>query len=121
MPNCISISSGIFAGLTVVTDRETDRPRYFSYSNRSHLASTAMRPKTDMAASTQPTSTSTNTSTKYQVLQLCQQLVYRQHCSHYRLHRVSKKRPTVTTCDTFYIRSSIATIFGKNVAKKVGN
>ena len=27
-PNCISISSAIFAGLTSVTDRPTDRPRY---------------------------------------------------------------------------------------------
>ena len=37
------------------------------------------------------------------------------------LHRVSKKRPTFTTCYNFYIHSSIATIFGTNVAKKVGN
>jgi len=32
-----------------------------------------------------------------------------------------KKRPTFTTCYNFYIRSSIATIFGTNVAEKVGN
>ena len=32
-----------------------------------------------------------------------------------------KKRPTFTTCCNFYIRSSIATIFGANVAEKVGN
>jgi len=32
-----------------------------------------------------------------------------------------KKRPTFTTCYNFYIHSSIATIFGTNVAKKVGN
>jgi len=32
-----------------------------------------------------------------------------------------KKRPTLTTCYNFYIHSSIATIFGINVAKKVGN
>jgi len=37
------------------------------------------------------------------------------------LHRVSKKRPTSTTCYNFYIHSSIATIFGTNVAEKVGN
>jgi len=37
------------------------------------------------------------------------------------LHRVSKKRPTFTTCYNFYIHSSIATIFGTNVADKVGN
>jgi len=32
-----------------------------------------------------------------------------------------KKRPTFTTCCNFYIHSSIATIFGTNVAKKVSN
>jgi len=32
-----------------------------------------------------------------------------------------KKRTTFTTCYNFYIHSSIATIFGTNVAKKVGN
>ena len=32
-----------------------------------------------------------------------------------------KKRPTFTTCYNFYIHSSIATIFGTNVAEKVGN
>jgi len=32
-----------------------------------------------------------------------------------------KKRPTFTTCHNFYIHSSIATIFGINVAEKVGN
>jgi len=37
------------------------------------------------------------------------------------LHRVSKKRPTFRTCYNFYIHSSIATIFGTNVAKKVVN
>jgi len=36
-------------------------------------------------------------------------------------HCVSKKRPTFTTCYNFYIHSSIATIFGINVAEKVGN
>jgi len=34
---------------------------------------------------------------------------------------VSKKRPIFTTCYNFYIHSSIATIFGINVAEKVGN
>jgi len=37
------------------------------------------------------------------------------------VHCVSKKRPTFTTCYNFYIHSSIATIFGINVAEKVGN
>jgi len=37
------------------------------------------------------------------------------------LHCVSKKRPTFTTCYNFYIHSSIATIFGINVAEKAGN
>jgi len=37
------------------------------------------------------------------------------------LHCVSKKRPTFTTCYNFYIHSSITTIFGINVAEKVGN
>ena len=32
-----------------------------------------------------------------------------------------KKRPTFTTCYNFYIHSSIVTIFGINVAEKVGN
>jgi len=32
-----------------------------------------------------------------------------------------KKRPTFTTCYNFHIHSSIATIFGTNVTKKVGN
>jgi len=32
-----------------------------------------------------------------------------------------KKRPTFTICYSFYIHSSIATIFGTNVAEKVGN
>jgi len=32
-----------------------------------------------------------------------------------------KKRPTFTTCYNFYIHSFIATIFGTNVAEKVGN
>jgi len=32
-----------------------------------------------------------------------------------------KKRFTFTTCYNFYIYSSIATIFGTNVAEKVGN
>ena len=32
-----------------------------------------------------------------------------------------KKRPTFTTCYNFYIHSVIATIFGINVAEKVGN
>ena len=32
-----------------------------------------------------------------------------------------KKRHTFTTCSNFYIHSSIATIFGINVAEKVGN
>jgi len=37
------------------------------------------------------------------------------------IHRVSEKRPTFTTCYNFYVRRSIATIFGTNVAEKVGN
>ena len=32
-----------------------------------------------------------------------------------------KKRPTFTTCYNFYIHSSITTIFGRNIAEKVGN
>jgi len=32
-----------------------------------------------------------------------------------------KKRTTFTTCYNFYIHSSIVTIFGNNVAEKVGN
>jgi len=39
----------------------------------------------------------------------------------YTQYTVSQKRPTFTTCYDFYIHSSIATIFGTNVAEKVGN
>jgi len=35
-------------------------------------------------------------------------------------YTLSEKRPTLTTCYNFYIHSSIATIFGTNVANKVG-
>jgi len=34
---CISIGSAIFAGLTSVTDRPADRPRYSVGNNRPHL------------------------------------------------------------------------------------
>jgi len=37
------------------------------------------------------------------------------------MYTVSQKRPSFTTCYNFYIHSSIATIFGINVAEKVGN
>ena len=37
------------------------------------------------------------------------------------IHCVSKKRPTFTTCYNFYMHSSIAAIFGTNVAEKVRN
>ena len=37
------------------------------------------------------------------------------------IYTVSQKRPTFTTCYNFYIHSSIATIFGTNVAEKAGN
>jgi len=36
-PNGISISSAILAGLTSVTDRQTDRPRYSVGNNKPHL------------------------------------------------------------------------------------
>jgi len=39
-----SISQTVFAGLTIVRDRQTDRPRYSVCNNRPHLRSTAMRP-----------------------------------------------------------------------------
>ena len=44
-PNGISIGSAVFAGLTTVTDRQTDRPRY-SVGKMDHIyvRSTAMRP-----------------------------------------------------------------------------
>jgi len=38
-PNGIYISSAVFAGLTSVTDRPTDRPRYSVGNNRPHLRS----------------------------------------------------------------------------------
>jgi len=41
-PSGISIGSAVFAGLTIVTDRPIDRPRYSVCSNRPHLRSTAM-------------------------------------------------------------------------------
>jgi len=37
------------------------------------------------------------------------------------IHRVSKKRPTFDLLYSLYIHDSIATIFGTNVAEKVGN
>jgi len=44
-PNGISIGSTVFAGLTTVTDRQTDRPRYsVGNSRRIYACSTAMRP-----------------------------------------------------------------------------
>jgi len=36
-------------------------------------------------------------------------------------YTVSQKSPTFTSCYNFYIHSSIATIFGTNVAEKAGN
>jgi len=42
-PNGISIRSAVFTGLTTVTDRQTNRPRYFP--GRIYVRSTAMRPK----------------------------------------------------------------------------
>jgi len=45
IPNGITIGSAVFAGLTVVIDRQTDRPRYSVCSNRPHVANAAMRPK----------------------------------------------------------------------------
>jgi len=36
-PNSLSIGSAVFAGLTIVTDRQTDRPRYSVCNNRPHL------------------------------------------------------------------------------------
>jgi len=45
--NGISIGLAIFAGFTIVTDRQTDRPRYSVCNNRRHLyvRSIAMRHK----------------------------------------------------------------------------
>ena len=42
--NSISIASTVFAGLTLVTDRQTNRPCYFVCSNRPHPASAAKQP-----------------------------------------------------------------------------
>jgi len=42
-PNGISIGSAVLAGLTIVTDRPTDRPRYSVCNDRPHLASAAIR------------------------------------------------------------------------------
>jgi len=41
-PNGISIGSAVFAEITIVTDRQTDRPRYSFCNNRPHLRSTAI-------------------------------------------------------------------------------
>lgn len=48
--NGITIGLAAFAGLTVVTDRQADRPRYFVCRNMPHLASDAMRPKNKTVA-----------------------------------------------------------------------
>ena len=54
-PNGVSIGSGVFAGLRIVTDRQTDRqtdrPRYSVCKNRQHLRSSAMQPKTHVQTS----------------------------------------------------------------------
>jgi len=42
--NGISISLAVFAGLTNVTNRQTDRARCFVCSNRLHLAIAVTRP-----------------------------------------------------------------------------
>jgi len=44
IPNGIAIGLATSAGHTVVTDKQTDRPRYSVCSNSLHLASAAMRP-----------------------------------------------------------------------------
>jgi len=36
-PNVISIGSSVVAGLAIVTNTQTDRPRYSVYSRRPHL------------------------------------------------------------------------------------
>ena len=50
-PHGISIGSAVFAGLTNVThrhtDRQTDRPRYSVGNNRPRLATAAVRPNND--------------------------------------------------------------------------
>jgi len=45
------------------------------------------------------------------------------HMARYELHNTPclKKRPAFTTCYNVYIHSLIATIFGTNIAEKVGN
>ena len=49
--NCLSIGSAIFAGLTIVTDRQTDRQTQIDYATPSvttdciYIITTAMRPK----------------------------------------------------------------------------
>jgi len=45
IPNGVANGSAATAGLTLVTNRPTDRPRYSVCSNRPHLASAAMRSK----------------------------------------------------------------------------
>jgi len=54
-PHDISIGSAIFAGLTTVTnrqtDRQTDRPHYSACNNRPHLAGAAMKNKTCSSSS----------------------------------------------------------------------
>ena len=65
-PKSILIGSAVFAGLTIVTDKQTDR-----------------------------------------------------RCGECTL--CLRKRPTITTWYNFYIHNSIATIFGTNIAEKVGN
>jgi len=51
-PNGILIGSAVFAGLTSVTDRSTDRQHYSVGSNSPHLRirSTAMRPNNNVIA-----------------------------------------------------------------------
>jgi len=61
-----------------------------------------------------------NSNPMKQSLQLLIQ--QRQLLYYYYYYTVShKKRPIFTTCYNFYIHSSTATVFGTNVAEKVGN
>jgi len=49
IPNGNSISLAIFARLTVITGRPTDRPCYSVCTNRPHLASAAMQPTNNIS------------------------------------------------------------------------
>ena len=80
IPNGISICSAAFAGLTVVTDRQTDRLCYSVCSNRPHPASAAMRPKTRIKVLASPELKTTEDPSYRHLRRVSETLIYGSCC-----------------------------------------